>query len=200
MHELYDVKADIPAFSVITDASLHDSKVMERIPYEKDSFYIFDRAYMVTKMLYLIETKEAFFVVREKHKMLFEVIQDKDYNNPKTGVMADQIIKFNGHKTKKQYPRQLRRIVLYADNIALSVPSYHYPGTMRVTLAVPLISLLRYQVPTMRYECCQSMSSFTLSRGNATAQSKDGACESTFSFSATAPQVRYDEMSCIVCR
>ena len=113
LHELYDVKADIPAFSVVTDASLHDSKIMDQIPYEKDSFYIFDRAYMVTSMLYLIETKDAFFVVREKHKMLFEVIQDKDYNNPETGVMADQIIKFKGNKTRRQYPRQLRRIVFY---------------------------------------------------------------------------------------
>ena len=113
LHELYDIRADIPAFSVITDASLHDSKVMDRIPYEKDSFYIFDRAYMVTKMLYLIETKKAFFVVREKHKMLFEVVQDRNYNNPRTGVMADQIIRFKGHKTKIQYPEQLRRIVFY---------------------------------------------------------------------------------------
>ena len=68
---------------------------------------------MVTKMLYLVEAKEAFFVVREKHKMLFEVVLDKNYNNPETGVMADQIIKFKGHKTKKQYPKELRRIVFY---------------------------------------------------------------------------------------
>ena len=113
LHELYDVKADIPAFSVITDAAWHDSKVMDQIPYEKDNFYIFDRAYMVTKMLYLVEAKDAFFVVREKHKMLFEVVLDKNYNNPETGVMADQIIKFKGHKTKKQYPKELRRIVFY---------------------------------------------------------------------------------------
>lgn len=105
MHELYDMKADIPAFSIITDASLHDSKVMGLIPYEKDSFYIFDRAYMTTEMLFLIETKEAFFVVREKHKVVFEVVTNKDYNNPETGVMADQIIRFKGHKTKKNYPK-----------------------------------------------------------------------------------------------
>ena len=113
LHELYDVKTDIPAFSVITDASLHDSKVMGIIPYEKDSFYIFDRAYMVTKMLFLIETKKAYFVVREKHKMVFEVVRDKDYNNPETGVMADQNIIFTGSKTKKKYPEVLRRVVFY---------------------------------------------------------------------------------------
>ena len=113
LHELYDVKTDVPAFSIITDASLHDSKVMGLIPYEKGSFYIFDRAYMVTKMLYLIESKEAFFVVREKHKMVYEVVQDKDYNNAQTGVMADQIIRFKGNKTKSHYPKELRRVVYY---------------------------------------------------------------------------------------
>lgn len=113
LHELYDVRADIPAFSVITDASQHDSKVMGMIPYEKDSFYIFDRAYMVTEMLFQIETREAFFVVREKHRIIFEVVTDKEYNNPETGVMADQIIRFKGSKTKKNYPKELRRVVFY---------------------------------------------------------------------------------------
>ena len=113
LHELYDVKTDIPAFSIVTDASLHDSKVMDLIPYEKDSFYIFDRAYMVTEMLYLIHKAKAFFVVREKHRMVFKVVEDKSYNNPVTGVMADQIIKFTGNKTKNNYPEELRRVVFY---------------------------------------------------------------------------------------
>ena len=113
LHELYDVKTDVPAFSIVTDASLHDSKVMNLIPYEKDSFYIFDRAYMVTEMLYLIHKAKAFFVVREKHKMVFKVVKDKSYNNPGTGVMADQIIRFTGNKTKKNYPEELRRVVFY---------------------------------------------------------------------------------------
>ena len=94
LHELYDVKTDIPTFSVITDASVHDSQVMELIPYEKESFYIFDRAYIATEKLYIIEEAEAYFVVREKHKMLFEVIENKEYNSPSFGIMADQIIRF----------------------------------------------------------------------------------------------------------
>lgn len=113
LHELYDVKTDIPTFSVITDASIHDSQVMELIPYKKESFYIFDRAYMATEKLYIIEEAEAYFVVREKNKMSFEVIEDKEYNNPSSGIMADQIIRFKGHKTMKQYPNQLQRVVFY---------------------------------------------------------------------------------------
>ena len=113
LHELYDVKNDIPAFSVITDASVNDSKVMDLIPYERESFYIFDRAYMATRHLFSIEMASAYFVVREKHKMVYEVVEDKDYNNPQTGIMADQTIRFKGYKTKKQYPNNLRRVVFY---------------------------------------------------------------------------------------
>lgn len=113
MHTLYDVITDVPAFVVITDASLHDSKVMGQIPYEKGSFYIFDRAYMATKYLWLIELAKAFFVVREKHKVKFSVVEDKHYSNAGTGIMADQIIVFSGNKTRKQYPGRLRRIVFY---------------------------------------------------------------------------------------
>lgn len=113
LHELYDVKTDIPSFSVITDASVHDSQVMDLIPYEKDSFYVFDRAYMATEKLFVIENAKAYFVVREKHKMSYEVVKDKGYNNPSSGIMADQCIRFKGTKTKKQYPNELRRVVFY---------------------------------------------------------------------------------------
>lgn len=113
MHTLYDVQTDIPALTIITGADLHDSHVMDRISYEEDSFYIFDRAYMDTKMLIIIEEAKAFFVVREKHRIKYEVVLDKHYNNPTTGIMADMNIKFTGNKTKHQYPKILRRVVLY---------------------------------------------------------------------------------------
>ena len=54
-----------------------------------------------------------FFVVREKHKMKFDVIEDKHNNNPATGIMADQIVRFSGSKTKNKYPEAIRRIIYY---------------------------------------------------------------------------------------
>ena len=93
VHTLFDVKNSIPSFAIITGAEIHDSQVMDQIPYEVDSFYIFDRAYMDTKQLYAIDKVGAFFVVREKQRMVYEVVEDKRYNNPKTGVMSDTLIK-----------------------------------------------------------------------------------------------------------
>lgn len=112
-HTLYDVKTDVPAFVIVTDASVHDSQVMGDIPYEADAIYIFDRAYMDTGQLYAIALLKAFFVVREKHKMKFDVIEDKHYNNPATGIMADQIVRLSGAKTKNKYPEAIRRIIYY---------------------------------------------------------------------------------------
>ena len=112
-HTLYDVKTDVPAFVIVTDASVHDSQVMGDIPYEADAIYIFDRAYMDTGQLYAIALLKAFFVVREKHKMKFDVIGDKHYNNPATGIMADQIVRLSGAKTKNKYPEAIRRIIYY---------------------------------------------------------------------------------------
>lgn len=112
-HTLYDVKTDVPAFVIVTDASVHDSQVMGDIPYEADAIYIFDRAYMDTGLLYAIALLKAFFVVREKHKMKFDIIEDKHYNNPATGIMADQIVRFSGSKTKSKYPEAIRRVIYY---------------------------------------------------------------------------------------
>lgn len=86
LHTLYDVQTDIPAMNIITNANVHDSKTMSQTPYNKGDWYVFDRAYMVTEQLHRIDSAGAYFVVREKHKMRYEVIVDKNYNNPETGI------------------------------------------------------------------------------------------------------------------
>lgn len=113
LHTMYDVTTNIPAFNIITNGNVHDSQVMHLIPYNKGDYYIFDRGYMDTKQLNLINKMESFFVVREKHKMKYIVETDKGYNNPNTGVMSDQYIRFAGQKSKKQYPNLMRRITFY---------------------------------------------------------------------------------------
>lgn len=113
VHTLYDIRTDIPVFLVITDAVLHDSQVMGEILYERCSFYIFDRAYMVTDELFNIDKAGAFFVVREKRRMRYNVVRDWEYCNQDTGVMADQAVLLTGAKPGKQYTKPLRRVVFY---------------------------------------------------------------------------------------
>lgn len=42
VHTLYDLETSIPTFFHITEARVNDMNAMDAIPYEEDSFYIFD--------------------------------------------------------------------------------------------------------------------------------------------------------------
>lgn len=113
LHTLYDVQSDIPLFNIITNANVHDSQVMDSIPYNRGDYYIFDRGYMDAMQLNTINTIGGFFVVREKHKMKYKVVKDFNHNTPETGIMSDQLILFDGQQTKKRYSSQIRRVVYY---------------------------------------------------------------------------------------
>lgn len=112
MHTLYDVETQIPAFFHITEASVHDSKVMKEIPYESGSYYIFDRAYNNFKMLYKIQQIGAYFVIRAKTNLQYKTIKWK--RRLPRNVLSDLTIGLSGFYPKQYYPRTLR-LVKYWD-------------------------------------------------------------------------------------
>lgn len=109
MHTLYDVETQIPAFVHITTASVHDTKVMSQIPYERGAYYIFDRGYNDFGNLFTINQIEAHFVLRAKRNLQVKAIQWKR-RLPK-GIISDSIVEFAGYKSSKVYPEKLRRVV-----------------------------------------------------------------------------------------
>ena len=108
VHTLYDVETQIPAFFHITEASVHDSKAMNEIPYESGSYYIFDRGYNNFKMLYKIHQIEAYFIVRAKKNLQYKSIKWKR-RLPKN-VLSDANILLTGFYPKEYYPEPLRLI------------------------------------------------------------------------------------------
>ncbi len=112
VHTLYDVETQIPAFFHITEASVHDSKAMNEIPYESGSYYIFDRAYNNFKMLYRIHQIGACFVVRAKKNLQYKPIKWKR-RLPKN-VLSDMTIELTGFYPKQYYHEPLR-LVRYWD-------------------------------------------------------------------------------------
>lgn len=114
LHTLYDVKKQLPIFNLVTDHLVSDSTVMDRIPYEPNAFYVFDKAYVSTPQLYNIHLIHSFFVVRKKRNMQYKVVEDKNYNNPQSGIMADQIIEFTSRIAMKGYPVKLRYVLFYS--------------------------------------------------------------------------------------
>lgn len=113
IHTLYDIETQIPTFFHITPARLHDTKAMDAIPYEENSFYIFDRAYNDFGRLFTINSVGAYFVVRGKKNNDFRPMRWK--RRLPSGVFSDAIGYMDGQLTMSKYPEKIRRII-YLDS------------------------------------------------------------------------------------
>jgi hypothetical protein len=112
MHTLIDLRGPIPTWVAITTGKVHDVRMLDHLPVEKDAFYAMDKGYVDFTRLYAIHQQGAFFVVRAKDNLRCKRL----YSNPKNkeaGVRADQIITLVTLKSKKGYPEQLRRISFF---------------------------------------------------------------------------------------
>ena len=112
LHTLYDIETQIPTFFHITPARNHDTRAMDAIPYEENSFYIFDRAYNDFGRLFTIDGVGAYFVVRGKKNNDFKPMRWK--RRLPAGVLSDAIGYMAGQLTMSKYPEKIRRI-LYLD-------------------------------------------------------------------------------------
>lgn len=113
IHTLYDIETQIPTFFHITPARLHDTKAMDAIPYEENSFYIFDRAYNDFGRLFTINSVGAYFVVMGKKNNDFRPMRWK--RRLPSGVLSDAIGYMDGQLTMSKYPEKIRRII-YLDS------------------------------------------------------------------------------------
>ncbi len=116
IHTLYDLETQIPSFFHITTAKVNDMKAMDAIPYEKNSFYIFDRGYNDFKRLHDIESSEAYFIVRGKKNNDFRPMTWKRRFPKGSGILSDATGYMDGQLTMGKYPDKIRR-VLYWDEV-----------------------------------------------------------------------------------
>ena len=103
MHTLYDIETQVPTFFHLTPERVHDMKAMDAIPYEENSFYIFDRGYNDFNRLHNIENIGACFVVRGKKNNGFKLERWKRRFTKDSGILSDAI----GHRPEKAGNRTL---------------------------------------------------------------------------------------------
>ena len=110
VHTLYDIETSIPTFFHITEARMNDMNAMYSIPYEEDSFYIFDRGYNDSKRLHNIEGIRAYFVVRGKRNNDFRPIRWARRFQSGSGILSDAVGYMDGRLTMEKYPDRIRRV------------------------------------------------------------------------------------------
>ena len=115
VHTLYDLETSIPTFFHITEARVNDMNAMDVIPYEENSFYIFDRGYNDFERLFRINAIGAYFIVRGKKNNDFKPMKWTRRFPPGSGILSDAIGYMNGELTRGKYPEKVRRIVYWDD-------------------------------------------------------------------------------------
>lgn len=113
VHTQLDVVTLIPVSFYITEAAVHDVNAMDWIDYEPFACYIFDRGYWDLERLYRIELLNSFFVIREKRRPKYEIVDGEDLLESTDNILADQTIRFTTKGNKEHYPFPIRRIVYY---------------------------------------------------------------------------------------
>lgn len=124
IHTQVDIVTEIPVFYRISNANVHDSKAMDWIEYESNACYVFDRGYFDLSRLFAINLLGAFFIIREKGKPEFEIVDGDLPLDGSDNVLFDQTIRFTGKRNKGNYPSTIRRIVYYADDLGRSFIYY----------------------------------------------------------------------------
>ena len=114
MHTLLDLRGNIPAFVYLTDASIHDVRMLDELCIEMGAIYVMDKGYVdFFRLFNRIHKNGAFFVTRAKDNMQYDVVKSNPVDK-NTGVIADEIIKLTTYKSVKSYPEELR-MVTYED-------------------------------------------------------------------------------------
>jgi len=116
MHTLLDYDGSLPNYVNISDGKTADNKGAYDIPLVKRSVIVADRFYNDLSLLKVWDSNEVFFVIRHKENLQFKSIKENDLPaNRHHHILKDEIIELTGFKSKKKYPKKLRRIALWDD-------------------------------------------------------------------------------------
>ena len=110
MHTLLDLRGDIPVNIYITDGKWHDNNMWQHIAIEPGAIYTADKAYIDFAQMFRLHLAGAFFVMRPKDNMQFEVVRELIDDRLISSVRADFVIRLTGNKSKRLYPDELRMI------------------------------------------------------------------------------------------
>lgn len=109
IHTLLNLQNNIPSFFSITDGSVHDVNILDKLITEIGAFYVIDKGYIDFERLYKLNLSSAYFVTRAKANLHFKRIYSHQVDKS-SGLICDQSIFLKGFYSSKYYPEKLRRI------------------------------------------------------------------------------------------
>ena len=121
LHLLLSLQGNLPAWAVITENHVADLRMLERIPIHPGAHYVMDRGYMDFVRLFRLHQGGAFFVVRCKEPVSFQVLESRLVDKA-SGYKCDQTVRLKSNWSAKSFPEPLRKVRLYdAENQVMLV-------------------------------------------------------------------------------
>ena len=112
LHTLLDLRGNIPSFIAVTEASVHEVKILDELIPEAGAIYIMDRGYLDFERLFALHQCGSFFVVRAKANTRLRRLYSRPVDKA-CGLRCDQIVVPVGFYSRKHYPGKLRRIKFF---------------------------------------------------------------------------------------
>jgi len=145
MHTLLDLRCNLPVFVRLTEASVHDVKILDELYIEPAAIYVIDLGYLdFFRLFNLIHMKRAFFVSRAKDNMQYAV-ESSNITDNQTGVISDEMIRLTGYKSSKHYPEHIR-MVTYEDYATSVVYRFITNNTALDPLTISELYRERWQI------------------------------------------------------
>jgi len=112
LHLLLSLQGNLPAWGVVTEATVADLNMLDRLPLVAGAYYVMDRGYMDFVRLYRLHQGGAFFVVRCKEPVNFKVLERRTVDESR-GMKCDQTVRLSSNWSAQSYPEPLRKIRFY---------------------------------------------------------------------------------------
>lgn len=111
LHTLLDLRGPIPSFLYVSEARFAEINILDQLIPEPGAFYLFDRGYLDFARLHRFQLAGSFFVIRAKARLNLKRRYSQPVDRSK-GLICDQTVALNFHRSKAGFPEPLRRIRL----------------------------------------------------------------------------------------
>ena len=110
MHTLIDLRGSIPTQIHITDGRWHDSNMLDLLHIDGNAIYTADKAYVDFAAMWTINQAGAYFVMRPKDNMRYELVEELSTGERGSTICGDFVIHLTGYHSRRDYPADIRLV------------------------------------------------------------------------------------------
>lgn len=145
MHTIMNVDETVPKMVWFTDAATHDHTLLDKLKFNKDTIYVFDKGYNDYKAFKCFSDRDTGFVTRIKDNAVYEVEQELLVEECiHSGVLEDKLIEVNV-KDDENSKLTIRKVTFYDRTLKRKFEFLTNLFEMRADM-VAAIYKLRWQV------------------------------------------------------